>query len=273
MRWLAAVVLVVAAGCASWQPVKPYRKHADQPYGPDPAHRYDFYEPIDLYAKHEHNRPVLFAIHGGSWVMGDKSWGKRVAERFCPEGYCVVSVNYRLAPTHVWPAQLDDVQACLAHVISATWLDVNTARLAVVGHSAGAMLASHLAFRGDGSTVPYVRVAVLLAGHFAYDEVRDLDTHVARLFDVSPDALPADGLRDISSTHLARREVTALFLHPSADPIASVEHSKRLYAAMLRAGSQGTDAKWIPSGDHNDFWLKDGEDHVREILRFLDRNL
>jgi acetyl esterase/lipase len=271
---------LLVAGCSQLQPDKPYKKKSDLPYGTDPAQKFDVYEPIEPYAKHDKHHPTVFVIHGGSWYIGDKDQlGKQVARALCPEGYAVVSINYRLAPKHVWPAQLEDVQACYAHVMSSTWLPIDPNRMAVLGHSAGAMLTSHLAFRGDGDKRPYVKTAVLLAGHFAYDEVSHdaMPGHVGRLFGMSPKTkhseLPADKLRDISSTHLARREVDALLMHPFADGIASVEHSERLYQALLKAGSQGSDFKYVDSGDHNNFWLKDDNTHVRDIVRFLDARL
>lgn len=274
MRLVLITLALALVGCAE-EHVKPYRRKSNLRYGREAANVYDFYEPIDLYAKHKRHRPLLIAIHGGSWYLGDKGWGRYVADFACREGWCVASVEYRLAPTHRWPAQYDDLQVATAHIMSMTTagLDVDPNRVAVLGHSAGAMLAAHVITRTQD---PRLKRGVLLAGHFAYNDVRDLDDHIARLMLGDPARVPdlTDEQRiDAAVVQRAQVDVNALLLHPIADPIASIEHSRRFYDALLRAGSQTSDFKPIASGDHNDFWRKpstDGE-HERAIVRWLRR--
>src|SRR5690606_2701556 len=77
---------------------------------------FDFYAPVADTARTD--RPVILAIHGGAWRGGDKAWGRQIAEEFCPFGYVVIAINYRLAgrPGGTWPAQIEDVQNALKHI-------------------------------------------------------------------------------------------------------------------------------------------------------------
>lgn len=124
----------------------PYKLTASNiAYGSNSAQVLDIYEPR---GNTTGLRPVIIAIHGGAWQSGDKVWGKSVAERFAGYGYVVVSINYRLAPEHRWPAQIDDCQAALNYLRSnSIQYNIDPVRIGAFGHSAGGHLASMLALR------------------------------------------------------------------------------------------------------------------------------
>ncbi|MFP5345717.1 MAG: alpha/beta hydrolase [Actinomycetes bacterium] len=94
--------------------------------------------------------PLVVYAHGGGWVLGSlrgSDWlCSRVADRV---GALVVSVDYRLAPEHPAPAAFDDYWAVLRHLLAhgEPALPVDTARVAVMGDSAGATLATLAAIR------------------------------------------------------------------------------------------------------------------------------
>jgi len=93
------------------------------------------------------SKPVIVYFHGGGWVIGDldvcDNPVRRIANR---TGAVVVSVGYRLAPEHVYPAAFDDSYAATA------WLAEHAAefggdpqRIATCGDSAGGNLAAAVA--------------------------------------------------------------------------------------------------------------------------------
>lgn len=134
--------------------------------------------PCRLYAK-SFGAPVLVYVHGGGWCYGSietvDRFCRRVADR---SGCAVLSVGYRLAPEHVFPAALDDVETVLAYVRKeGSDLGVDPARLAIGGDSAGGQLATVAARRQRDAATPldyqvliYPVIDPMLASE-SYDEV------------------------------------------------------------------------------------------------------
>ena len=125
--------------------------------------------------------PVLVYLHGGGWVVGSVS----THDPFCrllseAAGVIVISVEYRLAPEHPYPAAVEDALAAVhwAAENAAEW-GGDSARLALGGDSAGANLAAVAANRLCAATGTYSLRALLLlypvtdhpsAGHLSYTE-------------------------------------------------------------------------------------------------------
>ena len=91
--------------------------------------------------------PALLWIHGGGYMLGDIDQEDFTAKQFTLAGECVVvSVEYRLAPEHPYPAPLEDCYAALKWLSTHTnELGVDRSRIAIGGASAGGGLASGLA--------------------------------------------------------------------------------------------------------------------------------
>lgn len=103
--------------------------------------------------------PAVVYCHAGGFALGNLDTDHRQCVELARRGRCtVVSVDYRLAPEHPYPAALDDASAVLRWAIDdAASLGVDPARVAVAGSSAGAALAACLAQRAaDGSLPPVV---------------------------------------------------------------------------------------------------------------------
>jgi acetyl esterase len=89
-------------------------------------------------------RPLIVYFHGGGWVFGDLTLGDWVCSTVaCDLPATVVSVDYRLAPTHPFPAGLDDCYHALGWASeNAAALGADGTRLGVMGDSAGGNLAA-----------------------------------------------------------------------------------------------------------------------------------
>lgn len=100
--------------------------------------------------------PMMVFLHGGGWVVGNID----THDRMCRElallsGCALLSVGYRLAPEHPFPAAVDDAVAALAWVrANAETHDLDHGRLAIAGDSAGGNLAVAAALRSREVGVP-----------------------------------------------------------------------------------------------------------------------
>jgi acetyl esterase len=106
---------------------------------------------------------AIIWLHGGGFVMGDLEtehpWAVRVAKG---SGAVVISVGYRRAPEHRFPAALDDSYAVLAWAAEhAAELDIDPKRIAIGGHAAGAGLAAAVALRARDQQGPSICLQLL----------------------------------------------------------------------------------------------------------------
>ena len=121
------------------------RVERDIPYGPDPAQRYDVYLP-------QHptkSAAVIFMVHGGAWLIGDKTSRGVVgnkAAHWLSQGVVFISVNYRLVPKADPLGQAEDLAKALsaAQAKAPSW-GADPGRFVLMGHSAGAHLVALLA--------------------------------------------------------------------------------------------------------------------------------
>lgn len=106
----------------------------------------------------------LLYLHGGGWVLGNIDSHDWICRRLANlTRACVVSVDYRLAPEHPFPAAVEDAGVALAFVAErAEGLGIDPGRLAVGGDSAGGNLAAVLALMGRDGTLPQTAMQVLL---------------------------------------------------------------------------------------------------------------
>lgn len=208
----------------------------------------------------EGTRGAVLYLHGGGWSMGSIEGCDALCRALArAAGAVVVSVGYRLAPEHPFPAALEDSWRALRWLArEAPALGADPARLAVAGESAGANLAAALALRAVAAG-PSLRLQVLVypALDAAMDSVsyRELGAGYGLtsgemaacwadyLQGADPAAAEASPLRAPDLRGLA----PALVLTASHDPLRDEGEE---YARRLRAAGVEVEAMRVPGTLH-----------------------
>jgi len=124
--------------------------------------------------------PGLIYFHGGGLVAGTVATHDPIGRALANSGACrVVSVDYRLAPEHPFPAALDDALAAVRHIgAHAAEYGINGMRLGICGDSAGGTLAAATAQTAARIGSPRLALQLLICPILDYsrstDSKRDL---------------------------------------------------------------------------------------------------
>ena len=107
--------------------------------------------------------PAVIYCHSGAFVLGNLDTDHRQCVELARRArVCVLSLDYRLAPEHPFPAAIDDAATVLDWVVnSAAELGVDATAVAVAGNSAGGGLAAGLAQRSAAARLPPVAFTLL----------------------------------------------------------------------------------------------------------------
>ncbi len=246
-------------------PVRFYRGAGTADMGPLPCHIY---------------------YHGGGWVLGDLDSHDWVCRRIANGAQCaVLSVDYRMAPEHVFPVAYDDSLAAVEWAVAnAGMLRIDTARLSVGGDSAGGNLAAAVAIglRDAGKIslkaqiLVYPAVDLSMSGDYYGRFTKDLiltddtmrwfiDLYVPKALDrkdwrASP--LLAKSLKGLPPT---------LVLLAGHDPLCA---EGEVYAARLKSEGVSVTTKIYPGQIHG--FLSNGKllpkaneaiDHITAVMR------
>lgn len=240
-------LLFLVAGCAT-APLAPVldmqnvRLISDQQYyfgeGADPVrHLLDIYLP-----KSGTNWPTVLILHGGAWIVNDKSVIGNLGYALANAGVAAVCANYRLYPQAKHPQQVNDLTRALhwtrMHLIGR---GADTDNLFIIGYSAGAPLAALTAL-DPGYLWPFnlnpriLRGVITISG--VYD-VKEIPWPLRFVFTSSPQVWK----KASPILHVRGDAPPFLILHAQDDitltKTKSVKVQSRLfYEALKRAGTE-----------------------------------
>lgn len=121
--------------------------------------------PIRVYRSDDRaKQPVVVFFHGGGWVLGNIQSHDTVCRNLAQAtNFTVISVEYRLAPEHKYPAAIDDAYFATQYVANnADILGVDASKLVVAGDSAGGNLAAAVCLRARDEDGPAIAKQVLI---------------------------------------------------------------------------------------------------------------
>jgi acetyl esterase/lipase len=195
--------------------------------------------------------PVIVFFHGGALQRGDKRHGEALASRIVPEGVGVVSANYRLSPSVMHPAHIQDAAAAFA------WVIENIARYGgdpecvyVSGHSAGAYLATlmaidpvHLAAHGLG--LEAIRGTIAISPFLYVEETAKNRSKTVWGED------PAAWLRASVTPHIGPGRGSMLLIYADGDADWRRDQIDSFGKAMRAAGNRDVHVVEVSNRDHS----------------------
>jgi acetyl esterase/lipase len=259
-------------------------------------------EKLDIYLPWSGSRPypVIVAIHGGAFKIGDKT-DRQLTPMLAglDRGYAVVSVNYRFSREATAPAQINDVKAAIRFLrANASIYHLDAEKIAVWGGSAGGNLAALAGTAGDvaalsdasqGNASRSERVQAVVDWYGLID-LGTMDAQLAASgagpighdradspeSDLLGAALPSvpDAVRRIDpTTYITADDPPFLIEHGTADDYVPVQQSEAFAAALTRTlGADKVELELLPGAGHADpaFETSAG---VAFVLDWLDRRL
>ena len=199
--------------------------------------------------------PVAVNVHGGAWMFGDKLHSETLADipELLNRGYLVAAVDYRLAPAHKFPAQVEDVKCAVRYLRAnaATYhLDAN--RIGAWGCSAGGQLVAMLgltdgqpAFEGNGeyrNESSRVQAAVAMSAPADLTMKIYASTRAQEFAHVFGASSITDSILQRASpiNYVSRNAPPFLVIGGEKDTIVPPQQSEILYERLKQAGESAS---------------------------------
>lgn len=214
------------------------------PYGPLPRQKLDVYVPKGGAVK-----ATILYLYGGGWVSGARWYYRLFGRMMAARGYAVVVPDYHLYPHATFPAFVEDGARAFKWMHDhAAQLGGNSARLFIMGHSAGAHISALLALDpkylgAHGLATSAIKGVVGLAGPYTIDPLkwRGIKDIFASSREAPNDARPIKLVRPGAPP--------MILLHGARDRVVGNHASVYLANALTAAGSKA-EAKIYPSIGH-----------------------
>lgn len=199
---------------------------------------------IDIHAPTETGPwPVVVTVHGGGWFGGNRSSIGPLADGLADRKVVVFNVGYStISRGGTFPGMVDDIACAVQHARAAAGeFSSSPQQVTIVGHSAGAHLASLVAYAPNefGRACPEGPMQgpdafVGLAGPY---DISNLDFLLTPMFGGSIEQVPELWASGNPFTWIADSpDISTLLLHGEDDQIAPIAFSEDLEAALVQAG-------------------------------------
>ncbi len=255
---------------------------------------------LDVYQpKTEGPHAAVLVVHGGAWRSGSKAQLMAYAREIASRGHVAFAINYRLAPDHIFPAQIDDCREAVRFIVAnAEKYSVDPERLGAIGYSAGGHLVALLGTQGVSIAVDNAQVsddadAVVDATNGTNGEVAG--ESLIRLRAVAPGGAPCDfrglpaNMQGLAfwlggtpgekaesynaaspAAFVTKEACPMFFFHGESDELVNLSSPKEMMAELKKAGVE------------NEIHVVEGAGHIaaamdmdalKAALDFLDGHL
>ena len=224
--------------------------------------------------------PVAILVHGGGWSVGDKAGLFHIpTDALTKANFTWFSINYRMAPTYLWPDCFEDTKTAIR------WVKAHAAeykgdpdRIALVGYSAGGQLVCLAATMADEETRVQVVVGMSPPTDLELDLLRrgGLSTSLQHLLN-RPKEVTAESrklLREMSAINYVKPGLPP-FLLVQGDKDNSVPYQGSLnFQTKLTASDDSCDFLTLKGAPHNiATWTKFDPDFSQKIVDWLTKKL
>jgi acetyl esterase/lipase len=242
--------------------------------------------------------PCVVCFHGGAWRGGSRkdlsggfkdrngkphaSWIEVIAAK----GYVAAAVSYRLAPSHKFPAMIEDARAAIRFLrANAETYKVNQDKIAALGFSAGGHLAllaglcdksvgfdvgENLNVSGKAQCVVDFFGPTDLALYAKSEGIED--GYLVPVFGKECTTDPAIYRKASPLTYVSKDAPPTLFLHGTLDLIVPVKHSETMHQALKDAGAV-TEIHTVTFAGHGGWSDRDMARAQSIVFKFLDTHL
>jgi acetyl esterase/lipase len=187
--------------------------------------------------------PAVLVVHGGAWRSGNRKQLTGYANALARRGIACFAIDYRLAPEHKFPAQIDDCREAVKWVRSnAKQRKVDPTRLGAIGYSAGGHLVCLLGTTGEAPMEKNgfvdTRLQAVVAGGAPTDfRVFPDDGRWASYWMGGDLKTVPEKFRDASAPVFAdANDPPVFFFNGTADELVPVKWSKSCYDALKEKG-------------------------------------
>ncbi len=229
--------------------------------------------------------PLLIAVHGGAWEMGDKNDGQVTPiMAVVKHGYAVASVNYRLTDEASFPAQIYDVKAAIRFLRANTkTYNLIADKFAIWGNSAGGHLAGLAGTSGDvaeaedlnmGNKAQSSRVQAVITWFGGFDlGAMGVSDPLVKLFGSAPADAPELVKKANPATYISVDDPPFFVEHGSKDSLVPVKQSIDFASELTKAlGENKVKLKIFEGADHGDKAFETPQ-NLKEVVEFLDKTL
>jgi acetyl esterase/lipase len=200
--------------------------------------------------------PAIVTIYGGAWQRGNPAQDAAFNRYIAAQGYVVWAIAYRHAPQAQFPTQLTDVQSALQFIQQhATEYETNLDRVALMGRSAGAQLASLLAYKYSPipirAIVNYYGPVNLTAGyrHVPTPDPIGSRSTLRTFLGGTPDEFPDRYQQASPINAIGPDRPDSLLIYGGKDHIIKAQYGQALATALIAQNNRAA-LITIPWADH-----------------------